>query len=166
MDLNRLEGVFYKGKGSMRLNWEEVKAKIEKWVKEEKLSANEVLDVNAFFNFAITVGANRVLNVLQNREKKDSILIGTNVLFGEKEKDSFRSKTRIERMETLSRLRFTLASIDVSFYIDMENNEIPKSVRIQHPIYYDALTKDRFMHGVFTVLKALELCSWVVVESL
>lgn len=149
----------------MGSNREEIKAKIEKWIKEEGISATEVPDMNAFFNFALTVGANRVLNVLQNRKKKDSILIGTSVLFGEKEKDSFRSKTRIERMEALSRLRFTLASLDVGFYIDMENNEIPKSVRIQHPIYYDALTKDRFMHGVFTVLKALELCSWVVVES-
>jgi hypothetical protein len=142
----------------------EAKERIKKWAEEETLGLQEISDPEALFNFALSTGTGRTLHVIQGKSKRDSVAIVASIIFGNNEKSRLRSKTTIERREILSRLRFALSSVDAEFHIDMETEDIPKSIRIVHPIYYDALTKDRFMHALFIVLKALELANWIVIE--
>jgi len=43
---------------------------------------------------------------------------------------------------------------------------LPKRLVIDHPIYYDAPTKDRFFRAIRTVYKAFSLTNWVLTKSL
>ena len=149
-------------------NPKEAKERIETWLKEEGYSYSPVTGEqasNTLFNHLVHLpdGKHHV-NIFQPSTKEDSISVSTGLLFTEEQRKGFSQKTRIERDEILSEMRFKLASIDVEF--GFINGQMPKAMQFTHPIYYDALTKDRFFKAITTVFKAFKIASWAFGQSL
>lgn len=145
----------------------EVQSKIETWLEEEGFDFSQVKGkqaLNSLFNYLVTLGSGDHLNVLQPRNKKDSICISTGLRFSGGQMKTLDQKTKVERREIFGEIRFRLASLDVEF--SFQNGELPKIIRIDHPIYYDALSKDRFFKALSTVFKATQLTRWVIAQSI
>jgi len=140
--------------------------KIKKWLKMENLNFNQVVGEgarNTLFNYHVTLPSGTSFNVFQPSNKKDSICVSTALIFGDALNKKFNQKTKIEREEIFSEMRFKLVSLDVEF--NFYNGEFPKRLVINHPIYYDALSKDRFFKAISTVYKAFILSTWILRQS-
>ena len=146
---------------------DQVKPRIERWLKEEGFEYLQVTGEearNAFFGYFVTLRTGTKLHIFQPSNKKDSICISTGLAFSKAQSMLFSQKTEIERKEILSEMQFKLASVDVEF--GFEDGELPKAVRFKHFIYYDALTKDRFIKAIGTVFKAFMIAGWAFTQSL
>ena len=140
--------------------------KIQKWLEMENLKFNKVVGEgarNTLFNYHVTLPSGTSINVFQPSNKKDSICVSTALIFGDAFNKKFNQKTNIELTEIFSEMRFKLASVDVEF--NFENGELPKRLVIYHPIYFDAISKDRFFKAISTVYKAFNLANWVLKQS-
>lgn len=103
------------------------------------------------------------LTVFQPSNKKDSIRVLVVLVLSDGQVKKLRQKSKIKQKEIFSELRFKFASLDVDFAVE---GDFHKRTVITHPIYYDALTKDRFIKAISTVYKAFILTSWVFNQSL
>ena len=139
---------------------------IKKWLEMENLKYTQVVGESArktLFNYHVVLPSGTSINVFQPSSKKDSICISTGLVFGDVLNNKLNQKTKIEREEIFSELRFKLASVDVEF--NFTNGDLPKRLEIHHPIYYDGLSRDRFFKAISTVYKAFNLANWVLRKS-
>lgn len=147
--------------------FDEALERIQTWLDEENFRYAQVMGKPAqdtLFNYLITLPSGTTINTFQPSDKKDSIAISTGLRFTPEQMKLFSQKTKTERNEILSEMRFKLASLDVEF--SFTGGKIPSIIRISHPIYYDALTKDRFFKAIGTVYKALMIAGWAFTQSL
>jgi hypothetical protein len=138
-------------------NPKEAKERIEEWLKEEGFSCSLLLGdegKNSLFNYLVSLPSGFRMNVVQPSNKKDLIFVLSRLLFTPEQNKLFLQKTSVERDEILADMRFKLAALDVDF--SFEDGKSPRSIKVLHPIYYDALTKDRFFRGINIVFKALK----------
>lgn len=145
----------------------EAQSRIETWLEEEGFNYSQAKGKqahNTSFNYLVTLPSGSHINILQFLRKKDSICVSTGLRLSNKQMTIFSQKTQIERNEILNEVRFKLASVDVQF--SFQNGKLPKVIRIDHPIYYDALTKDRFFKAIAVVFKASMLAIWVISQAL
>jgi hypothetical protein len=147
--------------------FDEALERIKTWLDEEDFKYAQVMGKqaqNALFNYLVTLPSGKKINIFQPSNKKDSIAVSTGLRFTPEQMRLFSQKTKTERNEILSEMRFKLASLDVEF--GFTGGEIPSTIKITHPIYYDALTKDRFFKAIGTVYKALLIAAWAFTQSL
>jgi len=145
----------------------EVLERIKTWLDEEGFRYAQIIGKqahNTLFNYLVTLPSGTTINIFQLSNKKDSICISTGLIFTSEQMRLFSQKTKTERNEILSEMRFKLASVDVEF--SFAGGEIPNTIRIDHPIYYDALSKDRFFKAIAAVFKAFNMAGWVLTQSL
>jgi hypothetical protein len=146
---------------------DEARGRIKTWLDEEDYRYAQLMGKqtqNTLFNYLVTLPSGTTINIFQPSHKKDSICVSTGLAFTPEQKRLFSQKTKTERNEILSEMQFKLASVDVEF--SFTGGEIPNTIRIDHPIYYDALTKDRFFKAIGTVYKALLIAAWAFTQSL
>ncbi len=138
----------------------EIPERIKRWLEAEEFSYVQIIGElarNMLFSYVVTMPSGTKITVFQPSNKKDSICISTALVLSADQVKKLRQKSKIEREEIFSELHFKLASVDVEFTV--EGGEIYRRTVINHPIYYDALTKDRFFKAIFTVYKAFQLLS-------
>lgn len=134
----------------------EVKDKIKKWLTDEELYDNEVVDKNAQFNF-VAKHQNIILHVFQPLSKKDSILVVCSLNLNEEQKKRL---TNVEKMELYQKL----LSTDSLFEFHPNINEL-ENIRIQDFIFYDGLSKNEFMKTIFKLLKTVQIVNSYVQPS-
>ena len=145
----------------------EVMQTVETWLEEEGFSYAQAKGTqagNTLFNYVVTLPSGTKMNIFQPSNRKDSICVSTALSFSDKQLKTLRQKSKIERDEILSEMRYKLAPLDVEFRF--ENGELTRRIVILHPIYYDALTKDRFFRALSAVHKAFNIAGWILTQSL
>jgi hypothetical protein len=141
----------------MSSNIQVVKSKIIGWLKEEACSPEERNDPNAFFNIGAKIG-NFSCNIVQSVQKQDSFAIATNLILAKEQIVMLQEMTPEKRQKYFFDLRIVLASNNElgEFAIKPQPPERIETIFVtSKPIYYDGLTKDRFMNSIFPVLKAI-----------
>jgi hypothetical protein len=147
--------------------FDEALERIKTWLDEEDFKYAQVMGKqaqNTLFNYLVTLPSGKTINIFQPSNKKDSIGVSTGLRFTPEQMRLFSQKTKTEIKEILSEMQFRLASIDVE--LGFTGGKIPTTIQISHPIYYDALTKDRFFKAIGTVYKALMIANLALTQSL
>jgi hypothetical protein len=145
----------------------EVPEKLKRWLDAEKIYWVQLIGEfarNTIFSFHVTLPSGTELTVLQPSDKKDSLMVSATLFLTEEQSKRLRQKPLCVQEDTLSDLRFKLAPLEVELKI--EGGEIYRRISINHQIYFDGLTKDRFFRAVSTVKRAYELAEWILEQQL
>jgi hypothetical protein len=146
-----------------------IKLKIICWLKEEGFSAEET-EPGPNAHFIITASkAELAFNVMQDFSRNESIFICANVLVGPEE------RRRLQKTPIKRRLDFVWA-LNMDF---IKNNELGDFAILPDPpadiqsifvstrqLYYDELTKGKFMVSAHVLLKATVMIMWMLQKLL
>ena len=146
---------------------QEVPERLKRWLDSEGIDCVQLIGefaLNTLFSFHVTLPTGTELTVLQPSTKKDSITISATLFLTEEQSKRLRQKPLCVQEDTLSDLRFKLAPLEVELKI--EGGEIYRRISINHHIYFDGLTKDRFFRAVSTVKRAYELAQWILEQQI
>ncbi len=135
-----------------------VPERIKQWLEAEEFSYVQLIGElarNTLFSYVVTLPSETELSVFQSSNKKDSICVSGVLVLSADQVKQLRQKSKVEQEEIFSELQFKLASVDVEF--TFEGGEVYRKIAINHPIYYDGLTKDRFFKAISMVNKAYSL---------
>jgi len=143
----------------------ETKGKVLDWLKEEAFSPEDVADPNAYFNFSIKVSGSP-LHVVQNVRAIDSFFVGANLVLTPAQLDLLKnSMDKKKRQEFFWDLRLTLLKNNSLGDFEIKPNP-PDDVRevfvSSRRIFYDALTKDRLIHAINAVYRAVMMVVWML----
>jgi hypothetical protein len=136
----------------------EVIEKIKKWLSEESFQFKEIQSAYAEFQIDLQ---NPNLSIILNSNKTDSLDFATYSSFSEEDKKAFAAlKNKDKKIEILLDLQRSLIEINVGYQLipDMENLE---TVMMNKKIYFDGLTKDRFIDTIGTIQRGIFLMSLV-----
>ena len=138
----------------------ELEKKLRTWlVEEEYLVKSQTNPVASFILVASNPAAGISVSISQNTKHSDRIEISSQMMFGEYAKKLADLPSQ-EREEFFWDLRFSLVMSDVIFAMVPPEN--PQSIVVIKNIWYDGLTKDRFMSAIQRVGEGALLCSWKV----
>jgi hypothetical protein len=132
----------------------EVIEKTQKWLNEE--SVDFTTEENPYLYFRIDT-KNPNQTIILHKNKPDSIEFLTIAnLEKEDQKAYVASKNKEEKLRIMWDLQRSLLEINVGYKIekDLENLE---SIIINKTIYFDGLTKDKFMDARFALLRGFSL---------
>ena len=132
----------------------EVIEKIRKWLDEESIEFTPVDYPFAEFNVD-TRNPNQTIRIPKNKPDSIEFLTIAN-LSNEDQKAYVALKNKEEKLRTLFDLQRSLLELNVGYKIekDLENLE---SIIITKIIYFDGLSKDRFMDSRFALLRGFSL---------
>ena len=119
---------------------------------------------NTLFSYHVTLPSGTEINVFQPSNKKDSITLSATLLLSDEKVKKIRKKLQHKQEEIFSKVLIKLAPLDVELTI--EGGEIYQRININHQIYFDGLTKDRFFGAISTVNKAYRLAERILEESI
>ena len=141
----------------------ELEKKLRTWLTEEEyLVKSQTNPMAAFILVASNPGAGISVTVSQNAKNSDRIEISSQMMFSEYAK-KISNLSRQEREDFFWDLRFSLVISDVIFAMVPPEN--PQSVLVIKNIWYDGLTKDRFMSAIQRVAEGALLCSWKIIHK-
>jgi len=146
---------------------QEVPEKIKRWLESEEYSYVQIfgeLARNTLFSYVITLSPEREFVVFQPSNKNDSICISGVLVLSADQIKKLRQKPKDEQVEIFMELQLKLASLDVEF--TFEGRAVCRRIGINHTIYFDGLTKDRFLKAISMFHKAYSLASWVLEKSI
>jgi hypothetical protein len=140
--------------------------KIKQWLEAEGLDCVALIGEfakNTMFSYHVTLESGTELTVFQPSNKSDSITISATLFLSEDKVKSLRKKHTSIRQGTFSEVLIKLAPLDVE--VSLEGGEIFQRININHRIFFDGLTKDRFFRAISTVNKAYRLAEWIVEQT-
>lgn len=146
---------------------EVVKKRIVDWLETEKLRPKEIPDSNAHFNIVAHI-SNLGFNIIQRKDKKDNIFIGTNLNFTPQQISLFKGMNEAKRQSYFWNLRMrllnspNLGSFEIKPHAPQEISVVFISSK---PIFYDGLSKDRLLNVLFDVHKAVMMTVWLLEET-
>ncbi|PVX23479.1 MAG: hypothetical protein CW691_10535 [Candidatus Bathyarchaeum sp.] len=144
-----------------------VPEKLKQWLEAEDFSYVQLigeLAKNTLFSYHVTLPFETEITVFQPSSKMDSIIVSAVLLLSAGQVKELRQKSKKEQEEFFSDLCFKLAPLDVE--LTLEGGEVYRSIVLNHQIYYDALTKDRFFKAISIIDKAQSLARWITKHSL
>ena len=147
---------------------ETAKGKIVGWLREEGFQFKEIKDASAYFNIVTQVGR-RAYHIFQNKGKIDSVTIASNLQFSNEQIDRFLKINRKEKRSFFSNLRIALLARETlgDFKVKPKPPEQIEQVFLSSkPIYYDGLTKDRFISTLYDVHKSTMMTLWLLEETI
>jgi hypothetical protein len=146
---------------------QEVPEKLKRWLDAEGIDWVQLIGEfarNTLFSYHVTLHSGTELTVLQPSNKKDSITVSATLFLSEEQSKRLRQKPQCVQEDTLSDLCFKLAPLDVE--LTFEGGEIYRRIGINHQIYFDGLTKDRFFKAVSIVNRAYRLADWILEQQI
>ncbi len=144
----------------------EVAHRIKQWLEAEEFDCVVLIGEfarNTLFSYHVTVSGTEI-TVYQPSDKKDSIIVSATLFLSDDQVKRLRKKPKDIQEKTFTRILIKLAPLDVE--LTLEGGEICQRIGINHHIYFDGLTKDRFFRTIFTVNKAFRLVEWILEQSL
>jgi len=134
---------------------EKVQEQLERWLAEEGFTIEKRLDGNSSFRYWVTRTGSPKFSVLQPINKSDIILIESAVTFDGHEEvfSAIADQTRRLSWELQSHL------LSIGFYYkiqppDSQSNK-PGAIFFAKPIYYDGLSKDRFLEATHQTMNTV-----------
>lgn len=141
----------------------EFEKKLRTWLTDEEyLVKSQTNPAASFILVASNPAAGISVTISQNAKHSDRIEITSQMMFGEYAR-KVNDLPKQEREDFFWDLRFSLVTSDVIFAMVPPEN--PQSVVVMKNIWYDGLTKDRFMTAIQRVGEGALLCSWKVVHK-
>jgi len=132
----------------------EVIVKIQKWLDEESIKFSVVEEPYSDFRLDIK---NPNQTILSFTDKPDSVLFITHVSLTLEDKKAFAAlENNEEKFKILWDLERSLIEINVG-YVLLPNQKNLDKVEISKKIYFDGLTKDKFMDIIFALQRGLYL---------
>ncbi len=129
------------------------------WLREAGYLPKEVPDSAARFNISITV-TGLALDVVQN-PGGNAVLVRSTLLLNESQRALFRGMDERTRDDFLWDVRFTLLNnTEVGTFEIRPDPENFRAVVQARGIFPDALTKDRLIHAILVVHKAVTMIVW------
>ena len=126
--------------------------KIQKWIGEEGLESGVIEQPYADFQVDLR---NPAVSIIIPRNKINWVIFGTYVQLTQEDKKGFSDlKDKEKRMEMISDLQRSLLAINVEYTFSPDLDSLDK-VSIGKNIYFDGLTKDRFMDSIFALKRAM-----------
>jgi len=159
-----LEELLTKGsKPTTNSRSEEVKEQIQKWLMEEgwRIRTENVPDAEWFLSGESEARVR--IGIGKKRERPDQIIIQGSVTFQQEQQEQITRLPSAERNDFLWNIRFSLLDMGVEF---SGVAEPPREVCISQRIYYDGLTKDRFLQRVSQVRNGVLTVVWMVARRL
>jgi len=136
-----------------------VKETVFEWLREAGYLPKEVPDSAARFNISITV-TGLALDVVQN-PGGSAVLVRSTLLFNRDQLTLFRGMDGRTRDNFLWDVRFTLLNNnEVGTFEIKPDPENFRAVVQARGIFPDALTKDRLIHAILVVHKAITMIVW------
>jgi hypothetical protein len=138
-----------------------MKRKVSGWLKEEGFFFEEIQDPDTRFNFSTKV-AGVALDIVQDISR-EVVVVRSTLVFNNAQMELFRGMGEKRRQDFLWDVRIMLLSnSDISgFQIKPDPQRIEFLIQ-SRGIFGDALTKDRFIHSILIVHKAVTLVIWML----
>jgi hypothetical protein len=146
---------------------QKVADKIKQWLDTEEFECVVLIGEfarNTLFSYHVTLSSGTEITVFQPSDKKDSIIVSATLFLADDQVKRLRKKPRDIQEKTFSKVLIKLASLDVE--LTLEGGEIYQRIGINHQIYFDGLTKDRFFRSISTVNRAYRLVEWILEQSI
>jgi len=143
-----------------------VKKMIIDWLNAERFKSKEVPDQNAHFNIVAFI-SDLGFNIIQARDKEDSVFIGTNLNFTPQQISLFEGMNKAKKQSYFWALRMRLLNSPNLGTFEIKPKapkEIDSIFISSKPIFYDGLTKDRLFCVLFDVHKAVMMTIWLLEE--
>jgi len=138
-----------------------MKKKVSEWLNEESFFFEEVADPDTIFNFSTKV-AGIAFDIVQD-VSREVVVVRSALIFNDEQMEIIKGMSERRRDDFLWDIRFMLlGNNEISgFQIkpDLEHIEILIQSR---GIFQDALTKDRFIHSILIVHKAITMIIWML----
>jgi hypothetical protein len=132
----------------------EVIDKIQKWLNDE--SIDFTTEENSYLDFRINI-KDPNQTIFSYKDKPDSIEFGTYSSLDEEYKKAFVAlKNNKEKLQILCDLECSLLEINVGHKLVPSYKNLEK-VEIFKKIYFDGLTKDKFMDTIFALQRGSKL---------
>ena len=141
--------------------------KIKRWLDVGKLHSVILIGEfakNTLFSYHVTLSSGTEITVFQPSNMNDSITISATLFLSAENVKKLRKKLKNKQEEIFSEVLIKLAPLDVE--LALEGGEICQRIDINHQIYFDGLTKDRFFGAVSIVNKAYRLAEWILEQSI
>ena len=141
--------------------------KIKQWLESEGLDCVALIGEfakNTMFSYHVTLASGIEITIFQPTNKGDSIIISATLFLSEDKIKSLRKKHKSMQEGTFSEVLIKLAPLDVE--VSLEGGEVFQRININHQIYFDGLTKDRFFRAISTVKRAYRLAEWIVEQKI
>ena len=128
---------------------EETSNKIIKWLKEEGIFKEQVVDENLYFHIAVEFpsGSGRHLSIIQPKNREDMIVVLSRIMLADVHKLSIQAMPRKERIKLLWSIRYALLFQRSSFEIQPGGDNL-EGIQFTREIYYDGLTKNQLMDAM------------------
>ena len=141
----------------------EIKEQIQKWLMEEgwRIRTENVPDAEWFLSGESEARVR--IGVGQRRDRVDQVIVQGSVIFQQEQQSQINRLPPEERSDFLWDMRFRLLAMGVEF---SGVAEPPQEVQISQRIYYDGLTKDRFLQRVSQVRNGVLTVLWMVARRL
>jgi len=144
-----------------------VPSKIKRWLESEDYSCVQIIGElarNTLFSYVVTLSNETEIVVFQSSDKNDSICLSGALVLSTDQIKRLLQKSKVEQVELFMELQLKLASINVEFIF--EGGEVCRRIGINHTIYFDGLTKDRFFNAISMFEKAHSLANWILQKSI
>ena len=135
-----------------------IPVKLRRWLEAEEFSCVQLIGElarNTLFSYVVTLPSETKIVVFQPSNKNDSICVSCALVLSADQVKRLRQKSEAEQERIFSELQLRLSSVDVDF--TFEGGEVYRKIVVNHVIYYDGLTKNRFFKAISTVNKAHHL---------
>ena len=145
---------------------QEMTGKIKRWLEAEELDCVLLIGEfarNTLFSYHVTLLSGTEITVFQPSNRKDSITVSATLFLSDEKVRRLRRKQKNIQEETFSEVLIKLAPLDVELIL--EGGEVCQRIGINHQIYFDGLSKDRFFRAISTVNKAYRLAEWILERS-
>jgi hypothetical protein len=140
-----------------------VHEQIRRWLAEEGWAIEDTPDPQNIFDVMITLQNGKPMNVFQRRESSDCISVGLNIVFDDTNLNRFNDLPRSAQQTILDEIERDAMIMGVEF----EMNQTPIiEMLFSSSIYFDGLTKDRFIRTVLLVVRAISLSVRTITRGL
>ena len=139
---------------------------IKQWLETEEFDCVVLIGEfarNTLFSYHVSLPSGTEITVFQPSNKKDSIIVSATLFLSDNQVRRLRKKPKDIQEKLFTKVLIKLAPLDVE--LTLEGSEICQRICIDHQIYFDGLTKDRFFKTISTVNKAYRLVEWILEES-
>ena len=127
---------------------EDVQKKLQNWLVEEGYTVKLEDTPQTYFVIVSQHPVGVPVVVAQELRSKDCIQVTGRLTINEADMQRLRELPEKERIDFFWDLRFSLITNQVQFMFEPAGAEFPDKITVMSRIWYDGLTKDRFMASV------------------
>jgi hypothetical protein len=137
---------------------------IQKWLSDEGLFRQKIVDEGVIFHFGIETAPQNLLEVIQPKGKDDLVVIASKVTVSPEHLNKLTALNRKKRENFLWNFKLALNQMSIDFMLIHPDNVL-REFTITHTIYQDSMTKDRLIETIKRVSRAKLQGIWLIQQE-